>query len=99
MEKKEKGHKRLTIAELRNCKGFENYSEEQSEETIPSLEKLSILFYELYMKVKQKEGNYSFNKKDIVNETTNGKLKDKITATKKGGINEGKADHKKRNAA
>jgi hypothetical protein len=103
MEKKEKGHKRLTIAELRNCKGFENYSEEQSEETIRSLEKLSILFYELYIKQKQKEGNYSFNKKTIGNErtdeTTNGKLKDKITATKKVGIDEGKTDHKKRNAA
>lgn len=105
MEKKEKGHKRLTIAELRNCKGFENYSDEQSEETIRSLEKLSILFYELYMKQKQKEGNYNytFNKKNIGNdktdETTNEKLKDKITATKKGGIDEGNADHKKRNAA
>ena len=103
MEKKEKGHKRLTIAELRNCKGFENYSDEQSEETIRSLEKLSILFYELYMKQKQKEGNYSFNKKNIgndkTNETANEKLKDKIIATKKGGINEGNADHKKRNAA
>ncbi len=103
MEKKEKGHKRLTIAELRNCQGFENYSEEQSEETIRSLEKLSILFYELYMKQKQKEGNYSFNKKNIGNEktdeTTNGKLKDKTIANKKGGINEGKADYKKRNAA
>ncbi len=103
MEKKEKEHKRLTIAELRNCKGFENYSDEQSEETIRSLEKLSILFYELYMKQKQKEGNYSFNKKNSGNEktdeTTNEKLKDKTIANKKGGKNEGKADHKKRNAA
>lgn len=48
-----KKHKRLSIAELRNCKGFENYSEEQAEETIKTLEKLSILFYELYMKQKQ----------------------------------------------
>ena len=48
-----KKHKRLSIAELKNCKGFENYSEEQAEETIKSLEKLSILFYELYMKQKQ----------------------------------------------
>ena len=99
MEKREKMHKRLTIAELRNCKGFENYSDEQSEETIRSLEKLSILFYELYMKQKQKEEKYSFTKKDIVNEKTNEKSKDKIIATKKGGIHEGKADHKKRNAA
>lgn len=49
-KKKEKVHKRLTIAELKNCKGFENYSEEQAEATIKTLEKLSILFYELYMK-------------------------------------------------
>ena len=53
-EKKEKGHKRLTIAELRNCKGFENYSDEKAEETISTLEKLSILFYELFMKQKQR---------------------------------------------
>ena len=46
-------HKRLTISELRNCKGFESYSEEQAEETINSLEKLSILFYELFRKKKQ----------------------------------------------
>lgn len=99
MEKKEKGHKRLTIAELRNCKGFENYSDEQSEETIRSLEKLSILFYELYMKQKQNEGNYSFNNKAIVNEKTNEKLIDKSEFKKRGGKNEGKADHKKRNVA
>ncbi|MHB8261901.1 MAG: hypothetical protein ACYDCN_15575 [Bacteroidia bacterium] len=49
----EKVHKRLSLAELKNCKGFENYSDEQAEETIKSLEKISILFYELYMKQKQ----------------------------------------------
>jgi transcription initiation factor TFIIIB Brf1 subunit/transcription initiation factor TFIIB len=54
---KEKAHKRLTIAELRNCKGFENYSDEQAEETINTLEKLSMLLYELHMKEKQKEKN------------------------------------------
>ena len=52
-ENKGKEHKRLTIAELRNCKGFENYSDEQAEETIKTLERLSILFYELYEKEKQ----------------------------------------------
>ena len=56
-EKKEKVHKRLTIAELRNFKGFENYSDEEAEKTIDTLEKLSILFYELYMKKKQTEKN------------------------------------------
>ena len=111
MEKKEKGHKRLTIAELRNCKGFENYSDEQAEETIRSLEKLSILFYELYMKQKQKESKYLFNKKNSGNEKPNeieneteittktGKLKDKITTIDKGGMYEGKSESKKRNAA
>lgn len=54
-EKKEKVHKRLTIAELKNCKGFEDYTDEHAEETIKSLEKLSILFYELYMKQKQQK--------------------------------------------
>ncbi len=53
--KKEKTPKRLTIDELRNCKGFENYSDEQAEETIQTLETLSILFYELHRKEKQKE--------------------------------------------
>jgi len=54
-ERKEKVHKRLTIAELKNCKGFEDYTDEHAEETIKSLEKLSILFYELYMKQKQQK--------------------------------------------
>jgi hypothetical protein len=31
--------KRLSVAELKNCKGFENYTDEQAEETIKSLEK------------------------------------------------------------
>ncbi len=48
-----KKHKRLSVAELKKCKGFENYSEAEAEETIIDLEKLSILFYELYMKQKQ----------------------------------------------
>ena len=51
MAKKE--HKRLSIAELRNFKGFEGYTEEQAAETIDALEKLSILFYRLHMKNKE----------------------------------------------
>ncbi len=50
--KENKKHKRLTADELRRCKGFENYSDEEAEKTIESLEKVSILFYELYMKQK-----------------------------------------------
>lgn len=49
----ERKRKRLTIEQLRNCKGFENYSDEQAENTIVTLEKLSILFYQLYMKEQQ----------------------------------------------
>lgn len=41
--------KRLTADELKKHKGFENYTDEQAEETISTLEKLSVLFYELYM--------------------------------------------------
>jgi hypothetical protein len=48
-------HKRLTIQELKGFKNFENYTDEQAEETITTLEKLSILFYELYIKRKEKE--------------------------------------------
>ena len=47
-----KKHKRLSIEELKSCKGFENYSDQEAEETIMTLEKLSILFYELHMKQK-----------------------------------------------
>lgn len=65
-----KVHRRLTFEELRAFPGFENYTDEQAEETIKSLEALSILFYELHkksLKVKsqltstssEKEGNYS----------------------------------------
>ena len=63
-ENKEKIEKRLTIAELMNCKGFENYSPEQAEETIKTLEKLSVLFYELYMKQQQTKERLSLNKKE-----------------------------------
>ena len=53
--KKEKAPKRLTVDELRKFKGFENYTDEQAEESIQTLETLSILFYELHNKEKQKE--------------------------------------------
>lgn len=49
-------HKRLTIEELRAFPGFENYTDEMAEETIASLEALSILFYELHQKsIQQKQ--------------------------------------------
>jgi len=45
--------KRLSKDELRKYKGFENYTDEQAEDTISSLEKLSVLFYEIYFKIKK----------------------------------------------
>ena len=51
-----KPKKRLSIAELKSYPGFENYTDEMAEETIASLEALSILFYEHYQKsIQQKE--------------------------------------------
>jgi hypothetical protein len=51
-----KPKKRLSIAELKSYPGFENYTDEMAEETIASLEALSILFYELHQKsIKEKE--------------------------------------------
>jgi hypothetical protein len=47
-----KKHKRLSIEELRNFPGFENFTEEEAEREIQTLETLSILFYELFMKEK-----------------------------------------------
>jgi hypothetical protein len=47
-----KKHKRLSIEELRSFPGFENFTEEEAEQEIKSLETLSILFYELFMKEK-----------------------------------------------
>lgn len=63
-EKKGKVHKRLTIAELKNCKGFDNYTDQQAEQTIATLEKLSVLFYNLYIKHQQEKGKDSVIKND-----------------------------------
>lgn len=50
-----KKHKKLGIDELRKFPGFENFTEDEAEETIKTLETLSILFYELFMKEKMNE--------------------------------------------
>jgi hypothetical protein len=51
-----KPKKRLSIAELKSYPGFENFTDEMAEETITSLEALSILFYELHQKsLREKE--------------------------------------------
>lgn len=44
----EKKKKRLTIAELKGFKGYDNVSEDEAEYVISSLEKISILFMELF---------------------------------------------------
>lgn len=46
----DKKNKRLTCDELRAFPGFENHTDEMAMETIVSLERLSILFYELHQK-------------------------------------------------
>lgn len=50
-----KKHKKLSIEELRCFPGFENFTEEEAERAIKDLESLSILFYELFMKMKLNE--------------------------------------------
>lgn len=50
-----KPKKRLSIDDLKSYPGFENYTHEMAEETIASLETLSILFYEHYQKTIQEK--------------------------------------------
>ena len=45
-----KKHKKLGVEELRNFPGFESFTNEEAEQAIKTLEGLSILFYELFMK-------------------------------------------------
>lgn len=47
--------KRITPEELRKFKGFENHSDEQAEEAIMTIERLAMIFYELFMKQKKIE--------------------------------------------
>lgn len=51
-EVKMKKHKRLSIEELKSYPGFEIFTEEEAEQAIKTLESLSILLYELFMKEK-----------------------------------------------
>ena len=60
-----KPKKRLSIEELKSYPGFENYTDEMAEETIASLETLSILFYEYYQKtIQEKERLKIFSAKE-----------------------------------
>lgn len=45
-----KQHKRLSIEQMQSFPGFENFTDEELEREINTLETLSILFYQLYMK-------------------------------------------------
>lgn len=52
MSSNKKEHKRLSINELKKFKGLEYLSDEQAEESIKSLESISILIFEMYKKNK-----------------------------------------------
>ena len=47
-----KKQKRLTVSELRNFKGLDHLSEDEAENAISTLEKFSILMFEMYKKEK-----------------------------------------------
>jgi len=60
----QKTKKRLSIDELKSYPGFENYTDEMAEETIASLEALSILFYEHYQKTLQQKERLEILRKE-----------------------------------
>jgi hypothetical protein len=47
-----KKQKRLTVSELRNFKGLDHLSEDEAESAISTLEKFSLLMFEMYKKEK-----------------------------------------------
>ncbi len=49
------GYKRLTIERLRQFKGLENLTDEEAQESIEALEKLSVIMFELYQQEKAKK--------------------------------------------
>jgi hypothetical protein len=61
-----KPKKRLITNELKSYPRFENYTDETAEETIASLETLSILLYEHYQKKNSREIKIVFSKKSYV---------------------------------
>jgi hypothetical protein len=60
-----KKQKRLTVSQLRSFKGLENLSEEEAEAGIATLEKLSVLFYELFQKKLEQDEEAKKNKKEV----------------------------------
>lgn len=65
-----KKHKKLSIDELRSFPGFENVGDEEAEQVIKTLENLSVLYYELFMK--EKNENVEHLKKGDSHETDHG---------------------------
>lgn len=65
-----KKHKKLSIDELRSFPGFENVGDEEAEQVIKTLENLSILYYELFMKEVSEEVKHL--KKEDNHETDHG---------------------------
>ena len=55
MELQDRKHKRMSIEELRSFSGFENYSDEEAKECINTLETLSNIFFQLYIKELKKQ--------------------------------------------
>lgn len=76
-DKKGTERKRLTIAELRKMKNYENVSEEQAQEIIYAVRNLAVMFYE-HLNKQQKE-------KELVKEVKNedSELKEEKTNQKK----------------
>lgn len=60
-EKKER--KRLTIAELRKLKNYENVSDEQAQEIIFAVKNLAVIFYEHLNRKKKEQEAEKQNKK------------------------------------
>ena len=80
----EKGteRKRLTIAELRKMKNYENVSEEQAQEIIFAVRNLAVMFYE-HLNKKQKEKEITKEDEQKDNELKTEKSKSKRTSNRK----------------
>ena len=69
-----KKQKRLTVSELRNFKGLTTLSDEEAESAISTLEKFSLLMFEMYKKDKAlkerlKNKKEEENKEEVMSES------------------------------
>jgi hypothetical protein len=62
---KKRGYRRLSVEELRKCAGCQNYSDEEAEEIIDTLEMFSIIAFKLHQKLKKEQNDNLFNQKNI----------------------------------